>query len=92
MTRVKVCGLMNQKDLELCVQAGVHTTGFVVDFPEPVPWNLSPAEARRLIDKVPAMVSSCVVTGGAVDKNSGPGPNRPARYHSTPPPGDPGGS
>ncbi len=68
MTRVKVCGLMNQKDLELCVQAGVHTTGFVVDFPEPVPWNLSPAEARRLIDKVPAMVSSCVVTGGAVDK------------------------
>jgi phosphoribosylanthranilate isomerase len=68
MTRVKVCGLMNQKDLEMCVQAGVHTTGFVVDFPEPVPWNLSPQEAKVLIDKVPAMVSSCVVTGGPVDK------------------------
>ncbi|MEQ8176614.1 MAG: phosphoribosylanthranilate isomerase [Syntrophomonadaceae bacterium] len=68
MIRVKICGLMNQEDLELCVQAGVHTAGFVVDFPVPVPWNLSPGEARTLIRKVPPFVSSCVVTGGRMDK------------------------
>lgn len=68
MTRVKICGLMNQEDLELCVQAGVHTAGFVVDFPVPVPWNLSPREAKPLIRRVPPFVSSCVVTGGPVDK------------------------
>lgn len=59
---------MNLEDLELCVRAGVHSAGFVVDFPVPVPWNLSPGEAAPLICKVPPFVSSCVVTGGSVDK------------------------
>jgi len=68
MTRVKICGLMNSDDVDLCVQAGVHTVGFVVDFPETVPWNLTTAKARELIAKVPPFVSSCVVTGGTVDK------------------------
>lgn len=68
MTRVKICGLMNSEDVFLCVQAGVHTAGFVVDFPVPVPWNLTRAEARELICQVPALVSSCVVTGGTVEK------------------------
>ncbi|MDD2421324.1 MAG: phosphoribosylanthranilate isomerase [Heliobacteriaceae bacterium] len=66
MTRVKICGLMNREDVDLCVNAGVHAVGFVVDFPVPVPWNLTKAEARKLIDKVPPYVSSSVVTGGPV--------------------------
>ena len=68
MTRVKVCGLMNKKDIDLCVNAGVHMLGFVVDYPDPVPWNLSTAEARELIRAVPAFVSTCVVTGGSAEK------------------------
>ena len=68
MTRVKICGLMNGEDVDLCVKAGVHAVGFVVDFPVSVPWNLTKAEARKLIDKVPPFVSSCVVTGGDVER------------------------
>lgn len=68
MTRVKICGLMNREDVELCVKEGAHALGFVVDFPEPVPWNLTTVEARELISKVPPFVSSCVVTGGTVEK------------------------
>jgi len=68
VTRVKICGIMNRQDLNLCVKAGVHTLGFVVDYPEWVPWNLSPAQARQLIAAVPPMVCSCVVTGGSAEK------------------------
>jgi len=58
---------MNEEDVNLCVKAGVHTVGFVVDYPVPVPWNMTRAEARRLVEKVPPYVSSCVVTGGTVE-------------------------
>lgn len=67
MTRVKICGLMHEADVALCVQAGVHTVGFVVDFPVPVPWNLTKAEAGKLINQVPPFVSSSVVVGGPVE-------------------------
>lgn len=68
MTRVKICGLMNEEDVNLCIRAGVHTVGFVVEFPVTVPWNLTIEKARKLISKVPPFVSSCVVTGGTVEK------------------------
>lgn len=68
MTRVKICGLMNKEDIDLCVKAGVHALGLVVDYPEPVPWNLDRTEATRLIRQVPPLVSSTVVTGGPAKK------------------------
>ncbi len=68
MTRVKMCGLMNKEDIDLCVKAGVHALGLVVEYPEPVPWNLSRAEAARLMARVPPLVSSVVVTGGPAQK------------------------
>lgn len=68
MVRVKICGLMNHKDVNLCVRAGVHVTGFVVDYPVHVPWNLDAATAGDLIQKVPPFVSTCVVTGGSPEK------------------------
>ncbi|KUG04077.1 phosphoribosylanthranilate isomerase [hydrocarbon metagenome] len=68
MIRIKICGIMNREDLDLCVKAGVHTLGFVVDYPLPVPWNLNPEQARQLIDGVPPLVRSSVVTGGSVEK------------------------
>ena len=68
MTRVKICGLMNWEDVNLCVQAGVHMLGFVVDYPISVPWNLTTAKAKELIHQAPPFVSTCVVTGGPVEK------------------------
>lgn len=68
MTRVKMCGLMNEIDINLCVQAGVHTLGFVVDYPVSVPWNLTTDEASKLVQSTPPFVSTCVVTGGTVEK------------------------
>ncbi len=68
MTRVKICGLMNDRDVGICVDAGVHTLGFVVEYPVPVPWNLTCYEAKRLIDRVPPYVSTCVVTGGEPER------------------------
>lgn len=68
MTRVKMCGLMNPHDVQLCVEAGVDMLGFVVDYPSPVPWNLPVVEARDLIKGVSPFVSTCIVTGGSVEK------------------------
>jgi len=68
LIRVKICGLMNRQDINLCVRAGVHMLGFVVDYPIPVPWNLTPAKARELIEKVPPFVGTCIVTGGSCEK------------------------
>ncbi len=70
MTRVKICGLMNQNDVNLCVEAGVDMLGFVVDYPVEVPWNLTTDKARELISKVSPFVSTCIVTGGSVEKVS----------------------
>jgi len=68
MTRVKICGLMNEKDVDTCVQAGAHMVGFVVEYPVSVPWNLSIERAKELIQQVPPFVSTCIVTGGSVQK------------------------
>ena len=59
MVRVKVCGLMNERDVISCAEAGIHTLGFVADYPEPVPWNLTRDEARRLIARVPPYMHMC---------------------------------
>lgn len=68
MTRVKICGLMNEHDIRLCEEAGVDMLGFVVDYPVPVPWNLTVNEARPLIQAVSPFVSTAIVTGGSVEK------------------------
>lgn len=68
MTRVKICGLMNRRDVDFCIKAGVHMLGFVVEYPVYVPWSLTVSAARELIAKVPPFVSTCVVTGGEVGK------------------------
>ncbi|WP_019851009.1 phosphoribosylanthranilate isomerase [Desulfitobacterium sp. PCE1] len=64
MTRVKICGLMNEGDIRCCVQAGVHGLGFVVEYPVNVPWNLTVDKAKELMHKVPPFVSTVAVVGG----------------------------
>lgn len=67
MITVKICGLMCLDDIRLCVLAGANFVGFVVDYPQSVPWNLDRLSAARLIRLVPPKVKTVVVTGGTVD-------------------------
>jgi phosphoribosylanthranilate isomerase len=41
--------------------------GFVVNYPVPVPWNLTTDEAEDLIQSVSPFVSTCMVTGGSTE-------------------------
>ncbi len=70
---VKLCGMMDEDGLTLCAHSGAEIVGFVVDYPEPVPWNLPQEKAAELIARLrqenPA-VKSCIVTGGSVEKIS----------------------
>lgn len=63
MTRIKVCGLMNPEDIRLCVSAGVHALGFVVEYPHEVPWNLDRKTAGELMSCVPPFISRVIVVG-----------------------------
>lgn len=65
---VKICGHMRVIDVRMCARHGADIIGFVVDYPRPVPWNLSAEAARELISAVPPTAESCVVTGGPPDK------------------------
>jgi len=61
MTRVKICGITNKKDLQIVVSAGADAVGFIVGV-ESSPRNLSIRAAKKLICQVPLFVNSVVVT------------------------------
>ncbi len=61
MVKVKICGVTQQEDLDIAVQAGVDSIGFIVDIAAS-PRNLSFREAKNLIDRLPSNVDSVVVT------------------------------
>ena len=60
MTRIKVCGIMNQMELSQAVSAGVDAVGFVVEI-ENSRHRLSADEAALLIKKVPVFTKSVAV-------------------------------
>lgn len=52
MTRpcdLKICGLMDREGIRICRDHLVDILGFVVEYPVPVPWNLTREEAAPLI-------------------------------------------
>jgi len=51
----------------MCIRHGADMVGFVVEYPRPVPWNLSAAKAKELIAAIPKPTKTCVVTGGSPD-------------------------
>ena len=60
MTRLKVCGIMNQMELSQAVYAGVDAVGFVVEI-ENSRHRLSADEAALLIKNVPVFTKSVAV-------------------------------
>jgi phosphoribosylanthranilate isomerase len=58
---------MRTQDVQMCIRHGTDMVGFVVEYPRPVPWNLSAAEAKELIAAVRKPTETCVVTGGPPD-------------------------
>lgn len=66
--KVKICGLKQKKDVEMCMDLGVDILGFVTEYPIPVPWNLSRTGALPLLRMVRSRHRSCIVTGGAPEK------------------------
>jgi phosphoribosylanthranilate isomerase len=65
MVRVKICGNTNADQVRMCADAGADCIGFVVEYPIPVPWNLSREEAKHLLALSPPFVTRAVVTGGS---------------------------
>ncbi|MWV39571.1 phosphoribosylanthranilate isomerase [Natrialba sp. INN-245] len=62
MTRVKICGLTTESDLELVVGAGVDAVGIIVDVPVETPREVSVDRAAELADAVPPFAASVLVT------------------------------
>lgn len=67
MTRVKICGTRTREDVEAGVRAGADALGFVVEYPDPVPWNLDRERAGELLEAVPPFVSTVLVTTGTAE-------------------------
>lgn len=61
---VKICGMTNEEDILMCSQLGAQALGLVVEYPLPVPWNLTAEQAKDLRQVIPAKVIACMVTGG----------------------------
>lgn len=62
---VKICGLTHPDDVRAAVAAGADRLGFVVAYPQPVPWQLDVARARELMALADGCARVAVVGGDA---------------------------
>ncbi|MEY7849425.1 phosphoribosylanthranilate isomerase [Natrarchaeobius sp. A-rgal3] len=62
MTRVKICGLTNEGDLETAVDAGADAVGVITDVPVETPREVSVDRATELLETVPPFATSVLVT------------------------------
>jgi phosphoribosylanthranilate isomerase len=58
----KICGLTNEGDLAVTIEAGADAVGFVVGVPVDSPRELPAERARELAETVPPSVTSVLVT------------------------------
>ena len=65
MVRVKMCGMMSSRDVEMAESAGANAVGFVTEYPVPVPWNLPRELASELVRKAPPFLTTVAVVGGS---------------------------
>jgi phosphoribosylanthranilate isomerase len=70
MTRVKICGLTREEDVEAAVDAGADALGFISGLPSS-PRNVSIQRAAALMSRIPPFVTPVLVTtGDALAENS----------------------
>ncbi|QSW99112.1 phosphoribosylanthranilate isomerase [Haloterrigena alkaliphila] len=62
MTRVKICGLTNEDDLETAVDAGADALGVICDVSVDTPREVSVERARDLVAAAPPFVTTVLVT------------------------------
>ncbi|USZ72501.1 phosphoribosylanthranilate isomerase [Natronosalvus halobius] len=62
MTRVKICGLTRETDLEAAVDAGADAIGIVSDVPIDTPREVAPERAADLVAAAPPFVTTVLVT------------------------------
>lgn len=62
MTRVKLCGITRERDLEAAVAAGSDAVGVITDVPVETPREVSRERAADLVAQVPPFVTSVLVT------------------------------
>lgn len=62
---VKICGLTHADDVAAAVDAGADRLGFVLGYPQPVPWELGMDQARSLIAHAGPAECVAVVGGSA---------------------------
>jgi len=67
VTLVKICGMTRPEDVAAAVAAGADRLGFVVEYPQDNPWNLTRERARDVMDAVPQRVLRVAVVGGGAD-------------------------
>lgn len=61
MTRVKICGLTREEDVDAVADAGAHAMGFISGFPSS-PRNLSIERAASLMSRLPLFANPVLVT------------------------------
>jgi phosphoribosylanthranilate isomerase len=61
MEYVKICGLKNFKDVELCINNGANIVGFICNVPES-PRNLDKTEIIELLNEIPKDIRTVLVS------------------------------
>jgi phosphoribosylanthranilate isomerase len=62
MTRVKVCGLTTERDLDAAVDAGADAVGVIADVSVDTPREVAVEDAATLVASAPPLVTSVLVT------------------------------
>jgi phosphoribosylanthranilate isomerase len=70
MTRIKVCGITSQDELDAVVRAGVDAVGFVTEVPVETHRKLTREETRKLVEETPPFVTTVAVTMPESDENA----------------------
>ena len=61
MIRIKICGITNEEDALLAVNAGADAIGFIIDVPVKTPRKINLDRAREISMMIPPLVSTVAV-------------------------------
>lgn len=61
MTRVMICGSIEESDVDLLVREGVDAVGLITEVSQNIPCNLSRDRARVLMTRIPPLVSGVLI-------------------------------